>query len=460
MKEKIERALPIVAVPLLAAGFLIAFFTYLLPIGMISDDFVILERAKSGDPLWTIHYSWTLQWIWKWLSQGIISPKILKIFVLAVHLLNAVLTYYFLTLRWGFSKRQAQVASLLVLLSPSGVEALAWSCCLGYVLTLCFILSSLLVTGYRLKRGTCRMGFEAACLLAVALLTWDWGVLIVPTLLLSVWFSDERPAFTQILRYFIPSFAVLIAYAWMRTRLDLETVYGVSGIAFMAKFLFVSPLLALAPNLDKSFFTSPGGIITASAVWGAALLIAYRDRRGRFFISVFLLTLLPWLIGGYPSSRYYYLSAPFLFALVPLINLKKRRTLIPALFLMVQFHFFLERAELWNLADREVRKLEDAFRSLAMEDNSGKKLVLVNVPDAFGPESFPMRPQAWHSGLEAFIPQAVEIKVPGVPYIWADGGMRLRRDEINEMFSREAVYEIVLEDGGKFGEFSIVPWRN
>lgn len=454
MNWNLERFFLAVFFTLLTVVFFVIFYVYLMPIGLISDDFVILERAKNGEPLWTIHYTWTLNWVWKWLAEGAISLKDMKGATLLIHVANAALLYLFLVKRVNYTALQAGGASILLLLSAAGIEALAWNCCLGYTLTLFFILASLLVNSSKMEQESPGIGWLEGSLQAFALMTWDWGVLVFPLTALSALFREKRPSWPKIFIYFIPSLCMLMAYFVIRMQSNKETIYAVSSLFAIMKFLFASPLIVLAPNVSKELLSSLFGVFLGLGIWAGMLYLTVKERRSRFFVSAFLLTLLPWLIGGHPSSRYYYLSAPFLFSLAPLVLRKNGGAGCLTLLLSLQFYFFYERAHMWSLAANEVQKLGTQFQSLAL--NNEKRLVIINAPDAFGPESFPMRPQAWHCGLETLCPDAVQIKVSGAPHIWADGGVRMSREEIFALYPNDAVYEVVSLPEGPYGSFSLV----
>ncbi|CRX38902.1 hypothetical protein [Estrella lausannensis] len=456
MNGNFQRLLLFVLLPLAAVGFLVAFYVHLLPIGLISDDFVLLERAKSGDSLWTIHYTWTLNWLWKWLAEGVITLREYKAVTLAVHLANTCLLYLFLVKRFSYTPFQSAMASLLLLLSASGIEALAWTCCLGYTWTLLFILASLVINASPMSKEHQSMGWLEAMVQAAALMTWDWGVLVFPLTALSALLKEGRPSLPKLFFYFLPSLLVLMAYGLLREQSSKETIYAVSSLAASLKFLFASPLIVLAPNISKEILSSFLGIVASLALWLVMLYFAVKERRSRFFVCAFILALLPWLIGGHPSSRYYYLSAPFLLSLAPLLTTRAAGGVGLTLLVIVQFYSSFERTKMWNLADREVRKLEVEFKSLALLPADGKRLLIINAPDAFGPPSFPMRPQVWHCGLETLCPEAIQVKVSPAPHIWAEGGNRVSWEEVVARYSNDIIYEVVWLPEESSGSFSLV----
>lgn len=457
MNRNLQHLFLFAPIPLAVAGFFAIFYVYLLPIGLISDDYVILERAKNGEPLWTIHFTWTLNWIWKWLAEGVITLKGFKGATFAVHLANTGLLYLFLVKRFSYTPFQSAAASLLLLLSASGIEALAWNCCLGYALTLFFILASLAINASKTDREYQGMGWLEALVQAVALMTWDWGVLVFPLTALSALLKTNRPPFYKLLLYFLPSLGVLLTYGLLRMQSSKETIYAVSSLAASAKFLFASPLIVLAPNLSKEIMSSFFGILASLALWTGMLYVALKEKRSRFFISAFILALIPWLIGGHPSSRYYYLSAPFLLSLSPLVLPRALGSACLILLISLQFYSSYERAHLWSLADREVKQLEVQFKALDLETGKEKQLVIINAPDAFGPPSFPMRPQMWHCGLDTLCPNAVQVKIPPASHIWAEGGHRSSWEEVSALYSNDAVYEVIFVPGGLFGSFALEP---
>jgi len=407
--------------------FLAHFVTYIYPIGLISDDVLIVKRAGEDMPLWTIHYSYFLSFLWKMLADGTISPQSFKVIALITHIANCLLFYRLLRGYFNLDSSMAFLGSTLFLFSAAGLEAIAWNCCLGYLFTAFFLLLALEYLSHPLILAVIQL---------LAVMSWDWGVIIAPMCLAALYFQKRS------LKIIIPAVIVLIGYLVFRSTLPLEATYKKNSILDMAKFLFGSPLLILLPNMGKAFFGSMLGVI------GALIIALVLFIRARPAFILFTITLVPWIIGGHPSSRYFYLSAPFLFAgLLPYA----RFLAYPILLIQVLFSF--QRIELWAFADQEAKRIGEEIVKAFSTTPADKKFVVVNVPDAYGPESLPMRPQVWHCGIDALCDRIISVKTPGAPFMWNEETSFMSRKEIQEKFSNAAIFEVVLEKNASFTLF-------
>lgn len=451
-------------VKILLAGswvlFFSLFFFYIFPIGLISDDLVILKRAERGLPLWTIHYSPALEFLWGFVASNRIGLGGFKLLALSIHLTNCGLFYLFIKRYFGMDRFSALLTATLFLFSAAGLEAIAWNCCLGYLITSFFLFLSLNLTERFLMNFNSFLSIPLAFLQFFALMAWDWGVLIVPMSLGAIWFFEKRPSLCKVVLFIAPASALLLMYLYFRSTLNLETVYGKNSPSNMVKFFLGSPLLIMLPNVAKPFFSSTSGALLSLSLFLSLIYFSWTKKKIQPALFFFALTLLPWIIGGYPSSRYYYLAAPFLFAFIPLIEKKipsKNGFIIGILAL--QAFFFFERARLWNSAYVESKSLSNAIEKAYRREPPEKQFVVVNVPDAFGPENFPLRPQSWHNGLETISENIIQVKIPKTPFVWAEGSVFMERNKIKETFANAALFEVVLENKGKYGAFALKPFE-
>lgn len=432
--------------------FFCLFLSAIYPVGHLSDDFVVLDRALKDEPLWTIHYSYTLGFFWK-----VLTPTGFKLLALIIHLANCGLFFRFLR-SLSLDLETALFGATLFLFSAAGYEAIIWNCCLGYLFTAFFLLIALNITDLstRQKMSWTTYSFLMSVLQLISVMTWDWGVIITPICLAAILFSEKRK--TRLF-HLLPASLVLIAYLVFRMTIKLDAIYGKNSLYDMVKFFLGSPLLMLMPNMDREFFSSLIAIVLSFVLLMGMIYLAIKVKEARGPLAFLVITLLPWVIGGHPTSRYYYIAAPFLFVFVLLLHkqffLKGRILLM--IFLGLQIHFFLERAQLWYHAGIESHKIGRLIKKTYDEQPFGSPLVVVNVPDAFGPSHLPMRPQSWHMGIETFCKDIILLKTCDTEFIWKDEKLT-SRERIQDTYKNAALYEVILRDENPYGTFHLVPF--
>jgi hypothetical protein len=229
-----------------------------------------------------------------------------------------------------------------------------------------------------------------------------------------------------------------------------------------ARFLFGSPLLGLFPNLNKeSYFSVPilflfvaMVLFLGRAAWKQGIVLA--------LLICFFGAVVPWVRGGNPSSRYFYLAMPFLYLALTLAlqQLKSQYIAwgIATALLVSQFWSTYERAVLWVEADQQAHALMKEVVVL-LSTFPSEKMVIVNVPEAYGPQQMPMRPQMWYCGFKEYLRgrniDVALVKTDDSPFVWERSPDRLSRDAVAAAYPEKTLYEVVYHQE----RFTLVPFN-
>ncbi len=249
----------------------------------------------------------------------------------------------------GIARPYAWVATMLFALGAPGFEAIAWAAGLGYVLVESTLLAAVylsLVAGG--PRATALVRWGTLLLQLAALAIWDWGALLLP-IVAACWWFRSCPAGTaamgvsavQANRGDKPRGSLDVC-PWKTRLAAMASLFWPAAVAWVgglavkfsfgctagyhrqfdpvryAYYFLTSPIRCLYPNGPASFYWSAAGL--ASTVALAAFLAARSRRDARILLlgGIFLFAQLPYTFLAAPTSRYYYLSAPFFFAAVVL----------------------------------------------------------------------------------------------------------------------------------------------
>lgn len=218
-----------------AACFLLAFALYwpALGLGLLSDDFVLLDRAAQRD-FWSASPFWRPVPLALWAAAGATSHAAVGLHVVnvALHAVNGALLVT-VARHMGLPGHASAVAGALFLCFPASVEAVAWASGIQDVL---------LVTGclvFVLACSSPKHGWRAAGAglagLAVALGTKETAV-AAPFLAFAItWRRDERwPVLV------LAGTAAAVAYVVFR----MPAIQGEQGFAIVPSRYFLKELLS------------------------------------------------------------------------------------------------------------------------------------------------------------------------------------------------------------------------
>lgn len=248
-----------------------------LSIGLLSDDFVLMERAKTGalmDPDWEMVRPVPLG-IWAFVHAVLpdsVVPLGLHALNVTLHGLNAALVGR-LAGHFGCDRRTAAIASILFLVFPMNVEAVTWSSAVFDVLlcTLTLSISLLVVRDARLSR----LEMMLAVVLTIAALGTKETAVAVPILMAVALFMKFGFWWVDGYRAMMWCAALAAVYVAWRAAVWLPsgTFPPLSGYA--AKELLSRPFAALAmPYHERVVRTAP--VLVALSVAILPVLFAVR----------------------------------------------------------------------------------------------------------------------------------------------------------------------------------------
>jgi hypothetical protein len=485
-------------------------------IGFVSDDYDLLATAGATPwlrPLEEHHYSPVLAALWKLSSQDAIGPKTWHGLALAAHCANILLWWLILVRRLSVARFLAWMAALLFALNAPGFEALAWACALGYVLvTTCILIAVYLALSQTSEVAKTSEVFSTKWALAILQLAayaiWDWAAILAPIVLVShVLFSDSSDRRARRLRvgyvmpadsaksmmsflcsspfaradgeqrrgiilslihgarWFGPMFACWAAVPIVKRSLGIALGYSVSlDLARSAYFLLTAPLRTVYPWGEAALFKSPAGLAAAGLVVLFFVLGSRADRRIGWASALFLLCQGPYALLGAPESRYFYLGTGFLAcaAVIGLARLPPKIMRSHALLLiaLVGVHGLCSvgRALLWKEAYLEAVHVKSALEALAAGEPE-RELVVVNLPDRYGPPGLVWRPYVWRRGLSAFHARIVRVNTPGCPFTWAESGIpAMPPERIASEYRGRRICEVIYAEPNRWQAFAVVPW--
>lgn len=332
-----------VAMRQVGAGALLVFcalaFTLYAPVlsvGLLSDDFVLLERARTGrwaDPQWEylrplpLGVWWAVDRLLPWAAV----PAALHALNIAGHGFNAWLVGR-LALKLGLGWRDAMIAAVLFLSWPFSVEPVTWiSGAFDVFMTTCVLLLTGTVLG---DRRSPAVSIGASLLLTVAALACKETAVATPLLLAVLLPAVPSQMRRQAVMVVGVCGLVVIAYVlWRVTSGTADVQPVVSGYA--AKELLSRPFgsLGLGLHVDVQRLM-PAMALFLAVMWPVVFVraaLVWPSRPDGFWIAVLgcawiLGSALPLLTMFYvgpdlQGSRYLYLgSTLWSIAVVTLIN--------------------------------------------------------------------------------------------------------------------------------------------
>ncbi len=288
-----------------------------LPIGLLSDDFVLLDHAARNQ---FVVRSWHLRplplLVWSLVNSIAHTASCLHAVNIALHAVNAALVVV-LARRLGLTMRASVVAGAMFVCFPGSVEPVAWACGIQDLLATGFCLAFVLASGFS-ERPDLVMPLSMAALFA-ALLSKETAV-VAPVLAVAAWFGskdrwDVRPV--------LWGFLMVAVYAAVRMSVFVVD----SGFLAMPSHYFTKELISrafstlAAPFAGRELLRFPVLGVVLAWFFGALLVLAvwdgWRDRRSALRVTrCALWALVPalpvwsalFISADLQGSRYLYLS--------------------------------------------------------------------------------------------------------------------------------------------------------
>jgi hypothetical protein len=288
--------------------------------GLLSDDFVLLERAERLsllDPAWSYMRPLPLLawWMVSWSDHGIALHAI----NILLHGLNAWLVYR-IAIGARLDARWAAWAGALFLSWPTQVEAVAWASGVFDVMMTSFVLLSVLNVQDSRPNAIVRIARGVA--LAIAAMACKETAAALPILLVTVWPLLSSPAKRSAIPITAAVAIVTAIYAAARLIYGATLPGAASPSGYELKELISRPFGAMALNLHEDAARLRLLPVAMAIAWPA--LLAWkasawqRDTRTLWLMlagaSWLMASVLPLLTSFYigpdlQQSRYLYLGA-------------------------------------------------------------------------------------------------------------------------------------------------------
>ncbi len=323
-------------------------------VGFLSDDWDILARTQKGVFFSSIeehHYSPFINTLFYMVGEHQLSPSWIHLLAFLIHSINIYLVIL-LCEAIGMNEWQKWFTGALFALSPAGFESLAWCCAIGYILCTTWVLIALQLTAELKQRHSFLFPFKIALLQLLAYLTWDWGIILTPSVILMKWIYCKEYSF----RGTGPAISVWLGALIVKKWYGLSFGYPLNSISEAISHFGTSLMLTFWPEFSRSFYTSLLGITLAVITLLGCLYMAFKDTICRLGLLLFLLCCLPVILIGYPQSRYVYLSATFLYWIPARLfgkNIVYQGMAI--IYLAAAIIWTIDRRDLWIEADLQAR---------------------------------------------------------------------------------------------------------
>ena len=264
-------AMPIALVAAVAVIGLVLYYP-VLGVGLLSDDFLLLNWASSGQLLpaaWEFIRPVPLA-IWAGLSAVLPAralPVALHALNLTLHVVNAVLVMRF-AMTLGLTCDRALVVGLIFVAWPLSVEAVAWAGGIfdQLLVTCTVLLASLAVAPFPTRRST----VAAAVVTTIALLTKETAVVlpVLAAIAVAAVHGDLRRN-----RVVFVSFSLTIGYALFRVMLKGTTVPPMPPLSgYAVKEMLGRPFAALTIPIHHDLTETMPAV---AATFVVAVIVAF-----------------------------------------------------------------------------------------------------------------------------------------------------------------------------------------
>jgi hypothetical protein len=489
--QRIVRSKRSQSVAALAVCWLAAAFVFVLgpaQIGFMSDDHDLIATAAATPWLGRLephHYSPALAVLFKLTSQGAIGPVVWRGLAFLGHCVNILLLWRILVGRLAINRVAAWAATFWFSMNAPGFEALAWACALGYVGLTALILLAVELSLRQPEEFSWPAAVALAFLQLAAYAVWDWAVLMAPVVALSYlasprplagegqWVRASASEDTGLLRtappwlraaaFFAPMIACWAAVPIVKWCAGITLGYHVSiDVVRAGYFLLTAPLRGIYPQGTASLYKSPAGLAAATVAIVLLAASSRSDRRIRWAALLFVLCQVPYALFGAPESRYFYLGIAFLASAVALAvgRIRHKRLRLAALVTLAAINalWAVDRSILWKGAYREAVRVKEAVEAIAARE-AEKPLVIVNLPDRYGPADLVWRPYVWRNGLAAIRAPIARVNTPDCPFNWIDSDIpAMAAGQIASKYAGQPICEVIYADPADWRVFAVVPW--
>ena len=368
--SSLRESLPALAGLLLMA---LALYWPMLPLGLLSDDFVLLSRAQSGlllDRSWEFVRPLPLA-LWRIAN----APPALHALNIALHGVNAWLTAI-VAMRFGLTRIAALLAGLLFVALPSSVEAVAWAAGIFDVLLATLILAACVVTT-TMTPGT-RRTVLTALLTAAALATKETAVVTPAILVIASLGTSQR--MRHALAPIACSAIVVALYMAVRISAGFASTPPAADISgYVLKELVSRPFATLGLPFHVELLRSYRWIAYVFAVlWPLLFVLSASQWRSDRAAAIRVLACAAWILvsilplatmlfiaDDLQGSRYLYLgSAAFSIMLLALVsNMDQMVQMLVAISLIALFAVATRSHQsAWIAAAHERDRVLAAFR--------------------------------------------------------------------------------------------------
>ena len=304
----------------------IALYLPVLSIGLLSDDFVLLQRARSGallDRSWDYVRPLPLA-IWQaadtWVPSSIV-PQALHALNAMLHGLNAWLVGFCASLL-GLSRAGSVAAALLFLSSPLGVEPVAWASGIFDLIVSAAVMTAAVILLAGQWSATVQIGLVSLCTV-IALASKETAV-AMPLLLAALWRFADQDRRKTLSSAALASLAIVGVYVvWRFSSIGLGSAQIIPGSGYELKEMLSRPFGALGLPVHRGIVPgSLASVFVLAVFWPAAFVRAAwtwrEDRRQLVFIlfaavwvliSIVPLSAMLFVGADLQGSRYLYLAS-------------------------------------------------------------------------------------------------------------------------------------------------------
>lgn len=453
--EKMNRWAHRILFALPALLILFLYGSTLHTIGFLSDDWDLLERVRGAPfymPIENHHYNLFINFLFKQVTLGNLSPAGIHLIAIAGHFINTYLV--FLIARKGFSQNftVASGTSLLFAVSPAGVEAIVWCCAIGYIATTFWILLAVYFFTQQHRYNPLYYVLIQLCAFAC----WDWGMLVFPALVVMTIFYQTSTSRKERLIAILPLGVCWITVLVLKKVFGFSMGYAINSPLVFLKNFFSAPFVTLLPEFSKEFYQSSIGIGAALLLLTALLIYSLRNPVARVALALFFVCQLPQAALGHPQSRYAYVAIfPLCFAVILVgkdlfTQFKmKRGAVLTILCLGALYSIWThDRVTLWKEGFIQMHALRSEIGALA---EGKEEIIVLNLPDRFGPENKIWLPQGWRNGRILFPPSITFYNTPDSPSgLKIIGISDLSLENTKSLLLKNNVYEVkIINDDGK-----------
>lgn len=472
-----KRPLDLSSITPLMLFYIIAAILFLvgpIQIGFISDDFDLISRASHTNwfyPLETHHWSPVISTLFKATSEGLIGRTSWCVLAFLAHCANISLVWEILVRRLNVYRFQAWAITLLFTLCPAGFEAITWSCAIGYPLvTFIILLGFYFICCEELGHNFKYLSIILGLLQVIALQIWDWGILLSPILFFCfvshfLTAENKKIACFRWAKILFPSCLCLIVF--LVTKKLAGQSYGYTlhlDMISSIRTLVTTPLWGIYPDGSADFYKSPLKHVVTFCIILFFCYASIKDSRIRLFIMIFFICQLPYILFSTPESRYFYIGSFFLYSAIVLsiglINIALLRVGLTVILISLSTQMSFNRALLWKGAYQESNLIRISIDNLSAQARS-RQVVVVNLPDRYGPKGMIWRPFMWRNGLSVFKESIARVNTNDAPFTWPEIWIPvLNRTEVFIKYPNLPVFEVAYNDVDSWSKFKVYKLEN